>query len=44
MKNAVFLDKIAPAETGISEEYIAFIIKVERIRELGTILAETTSS
>jgi hypothetical protein len=46
LKNAVFWDVRlrALARIDISGEYIASIIRVERISEIGTILAVTSNS
>jgi hypothetical protein len=45
MKNAVFLDvrRVALVRTDVSEERIAFIVRVTRINELGTMLALTSN-
>jgi hypothetical protein len=45
MKNVIFWDLMpwALVRTNVSEERIASIIKVERISELGTTLAATSS-
>jgi hypothetical protein len=45
MKNAIFWDlrRVAIVRTDISEERIAFIIRVTRSRELGTTLAVTSN-
>jgi hypothetical protein len=37
------LRRVAPVRTNVSEEYIASIIRVTRISELGTMLAVTSS-
>jgi hypothetical protein len=43
MKYVVFLDVVALVRNNASEECIAFIIRVTRIRELGTELALTSN-
>jgi hypothetical protein len=43
MASSVILHRVALVRTDVSEELIAYIIRVERIGELGTTLAVTSN-